>query len=67
MGASSAWRPALRDDYALVRVSRGVPHPQPLVLHGPLRVLAIAAPGEELQLAALNTALAAAVRAGAIE
>ena len=24
MGASSAWRPALRDDYALVRVSRGL-------------------------------------------
>ncbi|MFN8567958.1 MAG: hypothetical protein U0Z44_10680 [Kouleothrix sp.] len=50
MGASSAWRPALRPTCAGAR-EPGVPHPQPLVLHGPLRVLAIAAPGEELQLA----------------
>lgn len=67
MGETRPWTPALRDDYALARISRGVPATAPLTVAGPLRVLAVAAPGEELQLAALEAALAEAVRAGTVE
>ena len=67
LGGERAWAPALRDDYALVRVSRGLPPCPPLALAGPLCVLALAAPGQELQLAALAEALAEPVRAGQID
>jgi peptidoglycan/xylan/chitin deacetylase (PgdA/CDA1 family) len=67
IGAAPAWSPALRDDYALVRVGRRVPAPAPVALGGALRVLAIASAGEELQLEALYAALTPAIHNGQIE
>jgi len=67
VGAERPWSPALRDDYALVRASRDMQTTPPLPVAGPLRVLAIAAPAEGLQLKALADALAAPIRAGALE
>lgn len=59
---STAWRPALREDYPLLRVQGRTPPAKPLGVSGPLRVLAVASSGEEAQLAALERALAPAVR-----
>jgi peptidoglycan/xylan/chitin deacetylase (PgdA/CDA1 family) len=67
LGLARPWSPALRDDYALVRVSRGARPTSPAAVAGPLQILAIAAPGEELQLDALEAALADEVRAGQVE
>jgi peptidoglycan/xylan/chitin deacetylase (PgdA/CDA1 family) len=67
VGGERPWSPALRDEYALVRASRGAAATQPPVVDGPLRVLAAAAPGEELQLQALAAALSEPIRAGLIE
>jgi|GEM_PF-483973 len=64
LGQSTPWRPALRDDYALVRVGRG-PQPRPaLTVAGPLRLLIACAPGCEAAAASLGHALAEPVRAG---
>src|SRR5262245_10135164 len=67
IGVSSPWSPALRADYALSRVSRGGRPPPPAALAGPLQILAVAAPGEELQLGELQAELAEDVRAGRID
>src|SRR5215212_6053585 len=67
IGLSQPWSPALRADYALVRVSRGAQPMPPAAIAGPLHILAIAAPGEEQQLAALEQALSDDLRAGRIE
>jgi peptidoglycan-N-acetylglucosamine deacetylase len=67
IGVSKPWSPALRADYALARVSRGVRPVRPAAVAGPLQILAVAAPGEEQQLDALEIALADHVRAGRIE
>jgi peptidoglycan/xylan/chitin deacetylase (PgdA/CDA1 family) len=67
LGAAPSWSPALRDDYALVRVGRAVPAPPAVGLTGALRVLAIASAGEELQLEALHTMLAPAIHSGQVE
>jgi peptidoglycan/xylan/chitin deacetylase (PgdA/CDA1 family) len=67
LGVSRPWSPALRDDYALVRIGRRARTPAPVPLAGPLRILAAAGAGEELQLEALHSALAQAVLAGQIE
>lgn len=65
LGAASPWRPALRDDYALMRVGRS-PHSRPtLPVVGPVRLLIACAPGAAVAAAApLGHALAVAVRAG---
>src|SRR5215207_7788687 len=67
IGLSQPWSPALRADYALARVSRGGQPMAPVAIAGPLQILAVAAPGEEQQLAALEQALSADLRAGRIE
>jgi len=67
VGVARPWSPALRDEYALVRVSRGMQPAPPLPAVRPLRVLAIAAPGEALQLRVLAAALAEPIRAGVLE
>lgn len=67
IGLSQPWSPALRADYALVRVSRGAQPMPPAAIAGPLHILAIAAPGEEQQLATLEQALSDDLRAGRIE
>jgi peptidoglycan/xylan/chitin deacetylase (PgdA/CDA1 family) len=67
IGLARPWSPALHDDYALVRVSRGARAAAPAAVIGPLCILAVAAPGEELQLDALEVALAGEVRAGRVE
>ena len=67
IGLSQPWSPALRADYALARVSRGGQPMSPAAVAGPLHILAIAAPGEEQQLAALEQALSDDLRAGRIE
>ena len=67
VGLSRPWSPGLRDEFALVRVSRAARPVPPAAVAGPLHVLAVAAPGEELQLDALELALADEVRAGRIE
>ncbi|MBK9714230.1 MAG: polysaccharide deacetylase family protein [Kouleothrix sp.] len=67
VGVTRAWSPALRDDYALVRVGRGPRPAAPTPLAGPLCILAIGAANEALQLSALETALDDAARAGRVE
>jgi peptidoglycan/xylan/chitin deacetylase (PgdA/CDA1 family) len=67
LGVSRPWSPALRDDYALVRIARRAPSLAPVPLAGPLRVLAVASASEELQLSALSSALRLATQAGQIE
>src|SRR5215207_8933700 len=67
IGLSQPWSPALRADYALARVSRGAQAWPPAAIAGPLHVLAVAAPGEEQQLHALEQALSDDLRAGRIE
>jgi peptidoglycan/xylan/chitin deacetylase (PgdA/CDA1 family) len=67
LGAAPSWSPALRDDYALVRVGRAVPPPPAVGIAGGLRVLAIASAGEELQLEALHAALVPAIHNGQVE
>jgi len=66
IGAEAAWSPALRRDHTLVRVGNNARVGPPAALAGPLRVLAVAAAGEELQLAALEAALKPAMQAGRI-
>jgi peptidoglycan/xylan/chitin deacetylase (PgdA/CDA1 family) len=67
IGVSRPWSPALRADYALARVGRGVRPARPAAIAGPLQILAVAAPGEAQQLDALEIALADQVRAGRID
>ncbi len=67
IGLSQPWSPALRADYALARVGRGGQPMPPAAIAGPLHILAVAAPGEEQQLAALEQALSDDLRAGRIE
>ncbi len=67
IGLSQPWSPALRADYALARVGRGHQPMPPALVAGPLHILAVAAPGEELQLTALEQALSDDLRAGRIE
>jgi len=67
IGLSQPWSPALRADYALARVGRGGRSMPPAAIAGPLQILAVAAPGEEHQLAALEQALSDDLRAGRIE
>ena len=59
---SSTWRPALREDYPLLRMQGRTPPAKPLGVSGPLRMLAAAPQGEAAQLAELERALAPAVR-----
>jgi peptidoglycan/xylan/chitin deacetylase (PgdA/CDA1 family) len=66
VGLSKPWSPALRDDYGLVRLSRSVRPVPPASVAGPLCVLAVAAPGEDLQLDTLEIALGTA-RAGRVQ
>ena len=67
LGVSRPWSPALRDDYAIVRIARRVPSLVPVSLTGPLRVLAVATASEDLQLAALSNALKPAIQAEQVE
>jgi peptidoglycan/xylan/chitin deacetylase (PgdA/CDA1 family) len=67
LGVVRPWSPALRDDYALVRVGRRAQAAPPADVAGPLRVLAVASSSEELQLETLHTALSPAVHDGRIE
>jgi peptidoglycan-N-acetylglucosamine deacetylase len=67
VGAARPWSPALRDDYALVRVGRQAQPAPPVAVAGPLRVLAVASYGEALQLETLHAALMPAVHDGRIE
>lgn len=63
LGPEGAWRPALREDYALVRVGRGARSVPTLSVAGPLRLLVVCAPGADSAAAALGHALAHEVRA----
>ncbi|HEY3228781.1 MAG TPA: polysaccharide deacetylase family protein, partial [Roseiflexaceae bacterium] len=67
LGVARPWSPALRDDYALVRVGRRAQAAPPADVAGALRVLAVASSSEELQLETLHTALSPSVHAGRIE
>lgn len=58
LGGEHPWRPALRDDYALVRSSQATAPTAPLAVERPLRILAVAARGEQHQLDALDALLA---------
>lgn len=65
--SAAAWSPGLREDQTLARAGGSARAATPLALDGPLRVLAVAAPDEDLQLAALEAALKPAVHAGRID
>lgn len=67
LGGTNVWTPALRTDYTLVRAGRRVLPPPPLPLREPLRVLAVASPGNGHCLEALERALAPGIRAGRID
>lgn len=67
LGEGTPWRPAVRDDYALVRVGRAARPVPPLAVAGPIRLLLACAPGAAAAAAApLGHALAGPVRAGAL-
>jgi len=67
LGGGGAWRPAVRDDYTLMRVARGA-RPRPtLTLTAPIRLLIACAPSASAEsAAALGHALASRVRAGTL-
>ena len=67
LGGGGAWRPAVRDDYTLMRVARGA-RPRPtLTLTAPVRLLIACAPSASADsAAALGHALASRVRAGTL-
>ncbi|MDW8145445.1 MAG: polysaccharide deacetylase family protein [Roseiflexaceae bacterium] len=67
LGSTNVWTPALRADYTLVRAGRRIQPPPPLPLREPLRVLAVASPGNGHCLDALERALAPGIRAGRID
>lgn len=65
LGGATPWRPAVRDDYALVRVGRAERVLPPLPVAGPVRLLVACAPGAAIGAAApLGRALAGPVRSG---
>ncbi len=64
LGQSSPWRPAVREDYTLVRSGSLRPAIEPLPVAGPLRLLIACAAGVETAIGPLGHALAEAVRAG---
>ncbi len=64
LGQSRPWRPAVREDYTLVRSGELRAPPRPLPISGPARLLIACAPGAEAGIAPLGHALADAVRAG---
>ncbi len=65
LGDANLWRPAVREDYALVRVGDAVRPLVPMPVVGPLRLLVACAPGAAARAAApLGHALTAPVRSG---
>jgi peptidoglycan/xylan/chitin deacetylase (PgdA/CDA1 family) len=64
LGSEAPWRPAVREDYTLVRSGRPARRGAPLALDGPLRLLIACAPGSTAAAAPLGHALAEAVDAG---
>jgi len=64
LGQSRPWRPAVREDYTLVRSGELRPPPRPLPLSGPLRLLIACAPDADAAIAPLGHALADAARSG---
>lgn len=64
LGSQTAWQPALREDYALVRVGQRTRSLPTLSVSGPLRVLIACAPGCDRDAITFGTALADEVRAG---
>jgi hypothetical protein len=67
LGSSTPWRPAVRDDYALVRVGLADRPRPPLAVAGPIRLLVACAPGSAIGAAApLGHALADRVRDAAL-
>ncbi len=66
-GREQSWQPAIRDDYALVRVSAQPPRPlPPRRVSGPLRVLIAVARGHDAAADALGLSLAETVRNGGL-
>ncbi|NNJ10079.1 polysaccharide deacetylase [Chloroflexales bacterium ZM16-3] len=63
LGSQTLWQPAMREDYALVRVGQAVRPPPPLPVAAPLRLLIAAAPGCSAAADALGAALLGEVRA----
>jgi peptidoglycan/xylan/chitin deacetylase (PgdA/CDA1 family) len=64
IGQEGAWRPAVREDYTLVRAARSARGAPPVVIAGPLRLLIACAPGAAGAAAPLGHALTEPVRAG---
>jgi peptidoglycan/xylan/chitin deacetylase (PgdA/CDA1 family) len=62
IGTGRPWVPGLRTDYTIVRIGRRASPAAPIVVEGPLRILAAAGPGQRAQLDALAEALADAIR-----
>lgn len=65
LGRESPWRPAIREDYTLVRAGRVAPAP-PLAVAGPLRLLIACAPGAADAAEPLGRALGPLVREGSL-
>lgn len=64
LGEQTRWRPAIRDDYTLVRVGQRARPAPTLSVSGPLRLLIACAAGAAPSAEALGPALADAVREG---
>lgn len=64
LGQEAPWRPAVREDYTLVRSGRPSRPAPPLPLAGPMRLLIACAPGADAAAAHLGHGLADAVRSG---
>ncbi len=63
LGSNTLWQPALRDDYALIRINPAVLPPPTLAVTPPLRLVIATAPGCDRQADVLGVALASEVRA----
>jgi hypothetical protein len=66
LGDQTLWQPALRDDYAMIRVRRRAPQRPNLVVNGPLRLLIIAAPGADDRIGPLSKPLSAVAQSNGI-
>jgi peptidoglycan/xylan/chitin deacetylase (PgdA/CDA1 family) len=62
IGTGKPWVPALREEYTLVRIGRRARPAAPIVVEGPLRILAVGGAASGEQLAALRAALRPAIR-----
>ncbi len=66
IGSGKPWVPALREEYTLVRIGRQAVPAAPIVVPGPLRILAAGGAEQQAQLDAISAALRPIAREGLV-